>query len=222
MARTLTAFVCAAVWAVAGAAQQPDTGRARPDALCYRPRPSPACSAFILTNGGAFVFVRGPIAGGTPVRGVLEWGLMRNVNAQGAVGGSVLVSLDEDGFVLGPAVRYRRWRSHAASFDFALAAPMIVIDAAWSTNAVRPGSIFGLMKWNPNHWVGLAVRPELVRYLAATSCPPGPAPPPCTYDHRYGMRMTIGLELGWTPGAVATGLSLVAAPLIHSFFRGLD
>ena len=57
-----------------------DSSAARTRArLCYRARPRPACSAFVLTNFGSYVVLGSDETGDTPLRGVADWGLMVNV-----------------------------------------------------------------------------------------------------------------------------------------------
>ena len=77
--------------------------------LCYRARPRPACSAFVFTNFGAYLVLSQDGTNDTPFREVADWGFMANVTPRDAVGASVFASLDRLGFVVGPAVRYRRW-----------------------------------------------------------------------------------------------------------------
>src|SRR2546425_5527352 len=93
--------------------------------LCYRARPKPACSAFILTDFGGYLVLGGDESNDTPLREVADWGVMANVSARDALGASVFASLDRLGFALGPAVRYRRWLSSSASLDLAVGTPLV-------------------------------------------------------------------------------------------------
>src|SRR5712691_10862160 len=97
--------------------------------LCYRARPKPVCSAFILTNFGGYLVLGGDESNDTPLREVVDWGVMANVSARDALGASVFASLDRLGFAVGPAVRYRRWLSSSASLDLAVGYP--VGDRRW-------------------------------------------------------------------------------------------
>src|SRR5690242_12883799 len=83
----------------------PDSTAARPPTpLCYHARPKPACSAFLLTNFGSYVVLGRDEVNDTRLREVADWGLMANVTARDAIGGSVFASLDRLGFALGPEI----------------------------------------------------------------------------------------------------------------------
>src|SRR2546422_7619285 len=124
--------------------------------LCYRARPKPACSAFILTNFGGYLVLGGDEPNDTPLREVADWGVMANVSARDALGASVFASLDRLGFALGPAVRYPRWLSSSASLDLAVGTPLVT-----GAGNMQTGSVFGLVRWSPNPWFALAARPGL-------------------------------------------------------------
>src|SRR2546422_7007338 len=69
----------------------PDSTVARtPTPLCYRARPKPACSAFVLTNFGSYVVLGRDEINDTPWREVADWGLMANVTTRDAIGGAVV------------------------------------------------------------------------------------------------------------------------------------
>src|SRR5260370_7211766 len=97
--------------------------------LCYRARPKPACSAFILTNFGGYLVLGGDESNDTPLREVADWGVMANVSARDALGASVFASLDRLGFALGPAVRYRRWLSSSPSLALPVHTPLLTYAA---------------------------------------------------------------------------------------------
>ena len=175
---------------------------AAPTSLCYHARPRPACSAFVLTNFGTYLLLGGggaggPIPGLGPLRGVADWGLMINVSPRDAIGASAFASVGEDGFALGPAARYRRWIQPKGSIDVALGTPLLTDD---NNEKVQPGSVFGLVKWNANDWIGLAIRPELVRRRVVVGC--GTAG--CTSADQSHMRLSLGVEVGWVPGLAMT------------------
>lgn len=96
---------------------------------------------------------------------------------------------------VGPAVRYRRWFDSNSSLDVALGVP---------TNG-RQSGVFGFVKVNPTHWLGVALRPKLIRAYDYSNCPPFCAPVMRT---RFGM--TAGLELSGPPGAAASAVGLLA------------
>jgi hypothetical protein len=160
-------------------------------ATCYRARPKPACSVFFLTDAGGYLSFQGsnsaqPV---TRFRAAADWGFMANLGQHSAAGASFFVLLDNVGFVAGPSVRYRRWLRRGASLDLALGTPVHA-----SVNSV---SVYGLVKWSPVHWFGVAARPELVRRT--------------TQSHA---QFSVGVEVGWVPGMVLTVVSSVVGAII--------
>ena len=182
------------------------------ESLCYRAQPKPACSAFAFTNFGGYVVLGSDVTGDTPLREVADWGVMANVDSRNAIGGSVFASLDRVGFGLGPAVSYRRWLSSTGSVDVALGAPLLA-----TTNNLRPGSLFGLVRWSPNHWFALAARPELVRSPVFLGC----GPTGCNIPVQSHMRLSLGMELGWVPGLTLTAVGGVATALLAALIAGI-
>jgi hypothetical protein len=175
-----------------------------PRGLCYRAQPKPGCSAFVLTNFGSYVVLGRAASGNTPLRAVADWGLMFNVSARDAVGASVFVSADRDGFGLGPALRYRRWMGRSASVELAVGAPLAI---GGDNYKMETGSVFGLVKWSPNHWFAVAARPELIHGPVFLGC----GPISCPGDEvRSRVRVSLGAEIGWVPGLAATPLGLLA------------
>jgi len=156
-------------------------------AQCYRPRPLPRCHVFLLTNAGAYVT---PTAteGETRFRGVVDWGFMVNSGPKNAYGVSWFVSLDKDDFTSGPVIRYRRWLDAERSVEIALATPV-------TNDQIKPGSVLAVVKYNPVHWAGVALRPEIVRSRTFT-CPPGG----CAYGTETVARVYAGVELGEVAG----------------------
>ena len=183
-------------------AAQDSTAGQTPTPLCYHARPKPACSAFILTNFGGYLVLGRDEINDTPLRDVADWGLMVNVSTRDAIGASVFASLDRLGFGLGPAVRYRRWLPSSASFEVAVGTPLVT-----TTNNIHTGSVFGLVRWSPNHWFAVAARPELVRRTVFLSC----GPTTCNSEVQSRGRVSLGVEFGWVPGLVLTGAGGVAA-----------
>ncbi len=200
-------FVCLPVWSENAPAQAArDSAAGRPTTpLCYRARPKPACSAFVITNFRGYLVLGGDQVNDTPFREVADWGLMANVGTRDALGGSVFASLDRLGFALGPAVRYRRWLSSSASLDLAVGTPLVT----GATN-IQGGSVFGLVKWSPNDWFAVAARPELLRQSVFLGC----GPTMCNYDVQSRGRVSVGLEVGRLPGLVLTVTGGVATLLL--------
>lgn len=161
-----------------------------PGRFCLRARPKPDCGAFALTNIGGYVMFGANYGRSSSVRGVLDYGFMVNTSDRNAFGGSVFASLDDGGFALGPAIRYRRWLTPKASFEVSVGKPLVGDEA--------PGAVFGLVRWNPNHWVSLAARPEIRRTVTCS-------PTTCTYESRG--RLSLGTEIGAAPGLVLTGVA---------------
>jgi len=193
-------------WSATAAAQD-----AAPS-FCYHARPKPACSGFAFTNFGGYMVLGSDITGDTPLREVADWGVMANVDNRNAIGASVFASLDRLGFGLGPSVRYRRWLSPTASVDVALGAPLFV-----TTNHLQAGSLFGLVRWSPNHWFALAARPELVRGPVFLGC----GPSGCNTPVQSRMRVSFGMELGWVPGLTLTAVGGAATALLAALVASI-
>jgi hypothetical protein len=183
-----------------------------PAPFCYHARPRPACSAFVFTNFGGYLLLGNDQTSDTPLREVADWGVMANLDERNAVGASMFASLDRLGFGLGPAVRYRRWLSPTASLDVALGAPLVV-----TTNNIQSGSVFGLVRWSPNHWFALAARPELVRGPVFLGC----GPTGCNIPVQSRMRMSLGVELGGVPGLTFTALGGAATAVLAAIVAGM-
>ena len=182
-----------------------DSAAGQPTApLCYRARPKPVCSAFVFTNLGGYLVLGGDTFNDTPLREVADWGVMVNVAARDAVGASLFASLDRLGFVVGPAVRYRRWLSSAAALDIAAGTPLL------TTSDIQSGSVFGLVRWSPNDWFAVAARPELVRRSEFLGC----GPTTCASGVRSRGRVSLGLEFGRMPGLALTAAASVATLLL--------
>jgi len=155
--------------------------------VCYRARPLPRCRVVVLTNAGGYVTPMRTFDGGTSFRAIVDWGLIVNTSPRDAVGASGFLMLDEDELSLGAAVRYRRWLSTRRSIDVSVGTPI-------SDGDLRRGSVLGMVKYNPDHWVGFALRPEYVRRQEFT-CNPGCVERTVSRGRVYG-----GVELGWYPG----------------------
>ena len=197
LAMLLTAALPATVFA-----QAPGRDAANP---CFRARPAPECSVFFITNAGGY-FKPGRSYGGTPLRAIVDWGVMVNTSPGHAIGGSWFATLDEDDFSTGPAVRYRRWFEGGRSLDVSLGTPV-------AGDQLKAGSIFGLVKYNPVHWFGVGVRPEYLRRSVFTC-----GPSICTEHTATSMRVYGGVELGWIPGL---GLALGGGAALALFVAAL-
>ncbi len=156
------------------------------------------CIAFILTNFGSYLVLGRDETGATPLREVADWGLMFNVGTRDAIGASAFVTLDRLVFAIGPAVRYRRWIAPSRSVEVAIGKPLLV-----STNGsdyIQTGSVFGLVRWSPNHWLAVAARPELLRRTVFVGCGLNTYCP----EVRSRGRVSRGVEFGWVPGLTLT------------------
>lgn len=180
--------LCATTGAIAQAVAQAP--------LCWRARPKAQCGAFVVTNAGVY----SRVVKATPEEGslaaVLDFGLMVNVTPRDAVGASFFASIETNAAV-GPAVRYRRWLDSRASVDLALGVP---------TNGRQTG-VFGLVKVSPTDWLGVALRPKLIRGYDYPSCTTVSCAPPVT---RTKFGATAGVELSGPPAVAASLVGLLA------------
>src|SRR3989475_13284983 len=84
-----------ACYADVSAQAGPDSTAAHtPAPLCYRARPKPTCSAFLLTNFGSYVVLGRDEVNDTRLREVADWGLMANITTRDAIGGAGVPHLD--------------------------------------------------------------------------------------------------------------------------------
>jgi hypothetical protein len=155
--------------------------------VCYRARPLPPCRVVVLTNAGGYATPMRTFDGGTRFRAIVDWGFIVNTTARDAVGASAFLMLDENEFSAGAAMRYRRWLSPRRSLDISVGTPL-------SDGDLRRGSVLGMIKYNPDHWVGFALRPEYARRQEFT-CNPACVERTVSTGRVYG-----GVELGWYPG----------------------
>jgi hypothetical protein len=170
------------------------------------PRPLPYCKVFFLPNAGVYVVLSKMNAYETRWRGVVDLGVMVNVAKRDAIGASWFFLADDDGFTTGPALRYRRWFKQERSLDLAVGTPIA------NSEEVETGSVFGLIKYNPVHWFGAAVRPEYVRRPEFD--------PTTNTSHTKGSgRVYAGVEFSGLAGlALSAAGVLIAAALIIGFF----
>ncbi len=132
-----------------------------PAGMCLRARPAPACKGFFITSAGIGVGT-GAGAGTSPFRMSVDYGAMRNLG-RAAIGASWFVNWDQNGTTTGPVVRYRRWIGSRASIDFAIGTPVAANTGFGSDGLLQPGSLLGMVKYNPLPYLGVAVRPEYIR-----------------------------------------------------------
>ena len=113
-----------------------------------------------------------------------DWGLLFTTSPHGAFGASYCASMDERGrFEGGPALRYRRWLGRERSLDIAL---------GWGGEAEGEHSsqfsLLGRVTLMPKPWLGFTVGAGHHRAL-------------------------VGVELGSTPGLIASAIGAVAGAL---------
>lgn len=206
LALIATATVCSVSTV---AAQEPVAVRPTHD-LCFRCRPYPECRAFFVTNSGGY-FQLGARRGANPMRAIADWGAMVNLSSKDAIGGSWFVTVAENELSTGPVLRWRRWLGPTQSLDFAVGTPVA------GGNLARPGSVLGLVKYNPVYWFGIAARPEMVRYDDEYICDDAG----CRTVSGTKARLYLGAEVGELPGLVlGASAGVVAGLLVLAFISG--
>jgi len=139
---------------------------------------------------------------------------MANTGKRNAFGASWFVHLDEDELSTGPVVRYRRWFDNDQSLDLAVGTPV------YGSENLKSGSILGSVKYNPVHWFGVALRPEMVR-RAVYECVDVNCTSVTTHTASSG-RVFFGVEFGWTPGLVLSIGGVVLLGLAAAAYAGSD
>lgn len=175
---------------------------------CLRARPAPECTLFFLTNAG--VYVR---AGETsPWQAIVDWGAMMNLNQRTAIGGSAFVTLDEDDeFTIGLVARYRHWFQRGRSLDLAVGTPL----TSGGRPRLKSGSLLALVKYNPVHWFGVALRPEYIRREIIDCDARG-----CTEHTASSGRLYAGAEFGSVPGLTLSLAGVAALGVLAILFSG--
>lgn len=186
------------------------TSRSAADNPCFHARPAPECRVFFTTNAGGYL-TSARTNGGSSFRAIVDLGVMVNASPSNAIGASWFLTMDEDELTTGPAIRYRRWLTRDGSLEVALGTPV-----AGSRN-FKAGSVFGLVKYSPVHWFGIAVRPEYQR-RRAFDC----GPSSCTEFTAKSGRVYGGAEVGWVPGLVLSLAGVVVGGLAAIFLAGID
>lgn len=176
---------------------------------CFRARSAPGCTVFFLTNAGIYA----KPGSGKPLRAMVDWGVMVNLNPRTALGGSWFVTLDEDNFGTGPMARFRHWFPNDASLEVGVGTPLA------GGHEIKSGSVYTLIKYNPVHWFGVAVRPEYVRretYSCGTTC---------VSSLQTSGRVYGGVEFGGLPGlllSLGSGAALLTAIAVVVASGGFD
>jgi hypothetical protein len=209
----LLAISCAAIPAAVIAQDSTDVSP-----VCWHARPKPECEIVVLTDFGLYYT---PIPSDkSGMRAVADWGVLFNISETDAFGITVFGSLDHDEFSFGPEVRYRRWLGSEQSIDVAIGLPLPGLgNAPQGSWAASP---HGLVKWNPVHWFGIALRPELRRRTAPKIFVLDPSgflyQEPGEGSSFY---MSAGVEFGWIPGVSLAAAGGVAALLLAILFSGM-
>jgi hypothetical protein len=212
LVRTALVLSCAGARSSGPLAAQPAPV---PRPLCWRAAPKASCSVVILTSFGLYAIggSRETATGFDPVlgqptgivrqvsagaRATGDWGLLFNVGRRDAVGFSLFGSIESRKYgydsELAAFVRYRRWFGNTRSLDLALGMPVILRNG----DALR--SPYGLVKFNLNNRLGVALRPEVRRSYVFTTAPP----------HRASkLFLSAGVEIGEQPGFVLSALGAV-------------
>jgi hypothetical protein len=159
-----------------------------PCQVCWHAQPKDSCDVIILTDFGFYWLF--PPTDRARLRLVADYGVLVNVSELDAVGATFFASIGSE-FHIGPEIRYRHWLGANNSIDFGFGLPIEKsYDGSWVA------SPYGLVKWNPIHWFGLALRMELRR--------------PSQWDLDYNpdkstqFYMSAGVEFGELPGAIMT------------------
>src|SRR3989442_518705 len=167
----------------------PDSTAAHtPAPLCYRARPKPTCSAFLLTNFGSYVVLGRDEFNDTRLREVADWGLMANVTTRDAIGGGGVASPDRLGVAPRPRVPDPRRLPASRTVGFAPGPPR-----GTPTTQLPTGPLFGLSWWG--------ARARQVRALELVEQPAGDRAaavlhPGCGGERDIGSRQAVHRDDG--------------------------
>ncbi len=207
-------FAITLLCSVATVAAQAPSAVTAADQWCYRARPRSECRSFFVTNSGPYVQM-GALDFDL-IRLNIDLGAMVNVSSSDAFGASwSIFGQSGDNVAMGPALRWRRWLGRTRSLDVAIGTTVF----AGSSESLDVGSIQGLVKYNPFPWLGIAARPELIRYSDYNCTLDGCPPPLRETEHR----LYLGAELGELSGlglSVAAGVTVVV--FLISFLASPD
>jgi hypothetical protein len=177
-------------------------------------RPSPNCGTELLTNYGIYGITSTHNSGGH-FRVAADWGPLFDVGRRSAAGATIFASLDADGLLIGPAIRFRRKLARpGTSVEVSIGAPLKSSDTRL---LVSP---YGMVKWSPARGYGLVVRPEW-RRSREFDCSIG-APVTCPQVTRGTFALSAGLELSGLTGMIATGATIVGVVALILAFVGGD
>lgn len=169
---------------------------------CWQAAPLDQCDVVILTEYGLYYM---PVPRDKKdFRLAMNWGVLFNTDRRNAFGISFFAYGDRE-FNAGPEFRYRRWLNETQSIDIGIGFPL------FGESSIADGSFspHGLVKWNPVHWMGITVRPELRRKGDPIGGPVIAYPPIPEEPRPYRFHLSAGLEFGWIPGltlSAATGV----------------
>lgn len=191
--------------------------------LCYRGRPSPTCTRFVITEIGVY-----PRAAGTSTRFTVldpgspdrpefsytlrdiapqltwELGLMTNRGPQSALGATVLLGVGDGGADVGLKGRYRRWLGDGGmAIDVGTG---LFAGSLEKVNGKASGAgITGDVAFNAADYGALVLRVDVMRA-----------------DNRTATALFTGVRLGSKPALGATGLLGVALILVVSALSNAD
>ncbi|HEX2208051.1 MAG TPA: hypothetical protein VHG93_10250 [Longimicrobium sp.] len=217
----ITALACIAIFCEAGHAQiqsSPNAG-----GFCWRGRPAPACRTFLLAEGNVFTPVAGSrytridYNGGTRTQSLeLTWyvawelGGMLNLDANDAVGASVLVGGDANGARWGVKGRYRRWLDAATALDVGAgvlgAGRSVPRDGEPGNDHVPAVGLTGDVSLGFTEWASVGVRADVL------FSEEGGGDPATAYY--------VGTRLGTRPALVASAAPLVFSAILFLVYVG--
>ena len=169
-----------------------------PCKVCWSDPNMKSCDIIIITECGVHKIL-------TPndyskVQIVGDYGMLLKIDENNAFGASISSSIfvNED-FMIGPELRYRRWLGAGHSIDFALGFWL----SSWLPHL--------FVKWNPIHWVGIALRVDLLDKLIYRTVKEPGGVTVMYFDYKRSFYISIGVEISGVPGAVisVTGAAIV-------------
>lgn len=183
-----------------------------PVKFCWRGRPAPACTTFLLAEGNAYLalagsrYTRAGTRGGPVTRNLelaryVAWevGGMLNVDTNDAVGGSVLLGVDANGARWALKGRYRRWLDAGTAVDVGagvLGAARAVQRESGFIDQVPAVGLTGDLSVGATEWASIGVRADVL------FSPEHDEPATAYY---------LGTRLGTRPALAATAVPVVAA-----------
>lgn len=139
-----------------------------PSRACFRGRPEPRCGSFWVTEFSVTPRMNANPSGGGGPNYYYTWdvGAMKNSGARTALGGTVFLGGEDDGFRLGLTFRYRRWITSTTAFDVS---PGVLVTGGDNQRAPRFPGFTGSAGIMHRDLVGLAARFEVVADSAGTA-----------------------------------------------------